>query len=490
MKKELSVINSEDTGITTGFNELDNRINKFRNKELNVIAARVGFGKTSFILSSVLENIQQNNNVLYFSLDLTKIQLLKKIISMTTNIPLNNLKNATDFLIKEIEKFGASINNLYIDDSKYITFDYIKKISKKMVEKNNIKMIVIDYFQLIENHNNSNLAREFKKLAIELDLPIILLSQLDKSIENRINKRPYIRDIQNNYIEMEANTIIMIYIPQFYEEDIALTKEENALLQGKEPNNCYIQKREPDVTISIIKNIYGTSTLNFVFQFETGKFFSFEFDDKIMIHDKEIMSLLQKMNATFCYSSGLSKEIIKDISILYVDKKDIENIPEDVFSLVNLKELILKNNTVRTISPNIYKLKKLAILSLANNHLESLPADIDRLHNLRELDISNNPTLKVIPENFSKLSLRYLSIDGNLLNKDITIIENIYTLQEVVIHGGLLSEEVFKFLAKLVHLRKIEFISIENNTIARSIGNLTIKSCERNLENITYEMMT
>ena len=342
LKEQLSHVESDDVGITTGFDVLDSKIGKFRKQELNVVASRVGFGKTSFILNSVLENIKNNNNVLYFSLDLTNIQLLKKIISMTTKIPLSNLQNATDFLLKEIDKLDSSIDNLFIDDSKYLSIDYIIKTSKKMLRDNNIKMIVIDYYQLIENHDNLNIARELKKLAIELDLPIVLLSQLDKEIETRTNKTPYIRDIQNSDIEVEANTIIFIYIPNFYEEEQELIKEANARLKNEESNNCYIEVQEVSANIIIAKNIYGHSTLDFLFQRKIGKYIYFNRSNSIIIPNKkeirlEIGKILDKCKATFRYSVGLSSEILEDISILEVDEPNINNIPKDIPFYTTLK---------------------------------------------------------------------------------------------------------------------------------------------------------
>ena len=161
--------------------------------------------------------------------------------------------------------------------------------------------------------------------------------------------------------------------------------------------------------------------------------------------------------------------------------------PKDIFSLINLEELIIENNILKTISEEIYKLKKLSILSLSNNKLESLPIDINKLNNLRELDIHDNPALKSLPSKLSELQLEYLSIDGNLLNENITIIKDLIYIQKIFIYGGLLSQEVFECLAKFEYLRSIEIISIVNDNISRSIGNLTLIDCGKNLDSVVYK---
>jgi replicative DNA helicase len=263
LKKQKDIINlSEENilGLTTGLKQLDKNTLGYKNKELTLIASRVGYGKTSLALKSVLANLEKDNGVLYFSLDLSAEMLLTRIISMKTRIPFSKLqKGLID--IEKIDIFNSVVEDissqkLFIDDTKYCDIEYIKTKSNEMINKkdNNIKMIVVDYFDLIENNEHINIARELKKLAIKLDLPIVVLSQLCNKIEKRINQKPILSDIKDSSFEIEANTILFIYVDDFVKEHQEREKEIKAFMKGKEYKSTFVFKPVVEVQIIIEKN--------------------------------------------------------------------------------------------------------------------------------------------------------------------------------------------------------------------------------------------
>ncbi len=237
--------------LTTGFQNIDNQMSSYRQNELSVIASRIGHGKTSFILSSIIQNTIDGHGVIYFTLDLTKKQLVQKLISIKTSTNLSDItENMIDSEIIQID----NDKDIFIDDSKYITIDYIIDKSTKLISmNNNIKMIVVDYLQLIENTDCKNIVRELKKLAIELNLSIVLLSQLNKKIEERYCRIPKLSDFDNDHIENEADSIFFIYVDDFYKEEREEQSVQNNKSEGCIYYSSYLNKPIVDVKIICAK---------------------------------------------------------------------------------------------------------------------------------------------------------------------------------------------------------------------------------------------
>ena len=492
VKHESKTINNE--GLITGYEDVDTIIGKFKPKELSVIAARVGYGKTSFILGSVLANLKENNNILYFSLDLVEIELYKRMVSLIDFIPFSEIKNAQEFLSKALEKYKDIFNNLYIDDTKYPTLEYIQQTSKAMAVANNIKIIVIDHYQLIEKSKDVNTIRLLKKLAIELNIPIVVLSQLNRQIDARADRTPYLRDLEDKNIELDADTILLIDIPNFYYQEQEAIIAANERLKQINYESTYIKQRTVPANIIVAKNKYTSTTMKFDFFHEAGRFFHHPFllhynstlEDKSF--DGFIGEIVDREDTYFHYSTGISKDIAEDISTLFVDVEDLETIPEDIYALKNLKELFIQHNSLKEISPQIKRLKHLKNICFTDNKLESLPNYISELNELRVLGIHNNPTLQKLPSGFFDLRLTFLNIDGELLNKYIGKMEEMQTLEKISINGGDLSQEVFKVLSQLYELKKIEITSIKNETIPTSIGNLSLQTFFDSNKKIVYEV--
>ena len=213
-------------GLSSGFYELDSLTQGFQKSELIIIAGRPGMGKTALSLNIAL-NILKNykSPVLFFSLEMSKEQIMYRVLSMETNINQIKLKNGklytSDFL-----KLNKIINILsecpfFLDDTPDLSVQKIRSDLKTILfEQNNIGIIIIDYLQLmqstkikIENRSQelSQITRSLKILAREFNVPIIALSQLSRSIESRLDKKPLLSDLrESGSIEQDADLVLML----------------------------------------------------------------------------------------------------------------------------------------------------------------------------------------------------------------------------------------------------------------------------------------
>lgn len=219
-------------GLTSSFIDLDAITQGFHNSDLIIIAGRPSMGKTAFSLT-LAKNIATNFNVgiAFFSLEMTQQQLLYRLLSTETFIPHTRLRSGR--ITREewinINDSIAVLSDLplYIDDTSNISVSEMHfKIKQLRQEDNcNLGLIIIDYLQLLEeiekNDNRvqeiSKITRSLKKLAKELNLPIIVLSQLSRNVESRINKRPMLSDLRDSgSIEQDADVVIMLYRDEYY----------------------------------------------------------------------------------------------------------------------------------------------------------------------------------------------------------------------------------------------------------------------------------
>ena len=225
-------LNPSLSGLTSGFYELDSFTQGFQKSDLIIIAGRPSMGKTALALNIGLNILKSLTlPVLFFSLEMSKEQLIYRIINTETNISSMRLK--TGNLYKEDwVKLNATIQNLsslplFLDDAANPTIHDIKmKIKKIIFEQNKIGLIIIDYLQLLQNTKSktenrsqelSQITRSLKSIAREFQVPIIALSQLSRSVENRVNKRPILSDLrESGSIEQDADVVLMLYRDSYY----------------------------------------------------------------------------------------------------------------------------------------------------------------------------------------------------------------------------------------------------------------------------------
>jgi replicative DNA helicase len=223
------LVDGELIGCDTGFIELNKLTSGWQNSDLIILAARPGMGKTSLMLKFVNSVLNQNKSVLVFSLEMSKLQLYARMCSQITSIPLYKfLKEKMNPYEKELyknETFKLSNSQLFIEDKSGISINFIKVKARKLKRDKDISMIVIDYIGLIDKGNNNKSTNDqvaeisgaLKGLAKELNIPIILLSQLSREVEKLIDKRPMLSHLRDSgAIEQDADMVMFIYRPEYY----------------------------------------------------------------------------------------------------------------------------------------------------------------------------------------------------------------------------------------------------------------------------------
>lgn len=270
--EERSKNNGEVTGIATGYIGLDRMTSGLHADELIILAARPSVGKTAFVLN-IAKNVAVNLNetVAIFSLEMGAESLVERIICSHASINAGHLKTGklTD---EEYTQYFVATGVLaeapiYIDDTPGIRVSEIRaKCRRLKQERNNLSLVVIDYLQLIEGNGKesrqqevSEISRNLKKLAKELKVPVIALSQLSRGVEQRQDKRPIMSDIrESGSIEQDADIVAFLYRDDYYRQE----PDENGQVPEVEPNST--------IEVIIEKNRSGprgTVELNFMKEF-------------------------------------------------------------------------------------------------------------------------------------------------------------------------------------------------------------------------------
>ena len=222
-------VNKYGTGLSSGFESLDALTNGFREGSLNVLAGRPAMGKSTLALN-IASHLSDTKNVLFFSLEMSQVQLAMKMISSYTEIALNTVEkghlnsNDEQKWYEGLAKVGNK--NMTIIDKSGLSMANIFSMSKKLNSERKIDIILIDYLQIMKyNKGNEvselgNITRELKHLAKVLEIPIIILSQLSRGVESRENKRPFMSDLRSSgEIEQDADLIMFVYRDDYYHDD-------------------------------------------------------------------------------------------------------------------------------------------------------------------------------------------------------------------------------------------------------------------------------
>ena len=260
-KKKIEEISNKDglSGIPSGFTKLDRLTSGWQPSDLIIVAARPGMGKTALTLTMARNiAVDQNFPVAFFSLEMSSVQLITRLISSETGLSSEKLR--TGKLEKhEWEQLNVKVKSLekaplFIDDTPSLSIFDLRAKARRLASQYGIKMIVIDYLQLMtaggsqkggnREQEISMISRNLKALAKELNVPVIALSQLSRAVETRGgSKRPLLSDLrESGAIEQDADIVAFIYRPEYYkieewdDEDRSPTEGQGEFIVAKHRN--------------------------------------------------------------------------------------------------------------------------------------------------------------------------------------------------------------------------------------------------------------
>lgn len=217
-------------GVPTGYKDMDNTLAGLQKSDLIILAARPSMGKTSLALN-IAHNVatQQKLPVLFFSLEMSKEQLVDRLLAAEANIDAWALRTGK-LRDEDFERLGHAMGSLseapiYIDDTPSITGLEMRTKARREQQKHPLGLIVVDYLQLMSGHSGtdnrvqeiSEISRALKALARELDVPVLALSQLSRSVEQRSPQIPQLSDLrESGSIEQDADVVLFIYREEYY----------------------------------------------------------------------------------------------------------------------------------------------------------------------------------------------------------------------------------------------------------------------------------
>ncbi len=233
--EKASKMKGNVTGLSTGFIELDYDTAGFQPSDLILIAARPSMGKTAFVLN-IAEHMAFHDNkcVAIFSLEMSKEQLVKRLMSMESHVDSQKLRTGTmsdmdwDSLIESANNIAKS--KLIIDDTPGISIQELRSKCRKYKHDFGLQIVMIDYLQLMTGGSGkssesrqqeiSDISRSLKSLARELNVPVVALSQLSRAVEQRPDHRPMLSDLrESGAIEQDADMVMFIYRDDYYNKD-------------------------------------------------------------------------------------------------------------------------------------------------------------------------------------------------------------------------------------------------------------------------------
>jgi replicative DNA helicase len=293
--------NKEVTGLPTGFAQLNKMTTGFNVGELIIVAARPAMGKTAFALNIVNTILKNKRGVAFFSLEMSAEQLMLRTLSLETKIPLQDLRTGNIDNENDWYKLNSTLQNFkerlfFIDDDGNLNINQLRSKLRKLKSKyQEIDFAVIDYLQIMGSAGNkdrqmevSEISRGLKMLARELNIPIMALSQLNRSLESRNDKRPIMSDIrESGSIEQDADIILFVYRDDVYRLKAEKEKEQEAKNKGEKYTPQYEEQGEEIAEIIIGKQRNGpTGNVKLSFQKKFTRFLDFE--DLNTQYDQEV----------------------------------------------------------------------------------------------------------------------------------------------------------------------------------------------------------
>ena len=270
--EKASKLKGSVTGIPTGFMDLDYKTSGMHPSDLVLIAARPSMGKTAFVLNiAQYMAFRKDVTVAIFSLEMSKEQLVNRMLSMESNVDSQKLRTGTltdsdwDAVVEGIGIIGNS--KLIIDDTPGISISELRSKCRKMKLEYGLSIVIIDYLQLMSgsrkggNDNRqqeiSDISRSLKALARELHAPVIALSQLSRACETRTDHRPMLSDLrESGAIEQDADVVMFLYRDDYYNKDTEHPNEAEVIIAK--------QRNGPIGTVNLIWKPEYTKFVNAV----------------------------------------------------------------------------------------------------------------------------------------------------------------------------------------------------------------------------------
>lgn len=225
--------NGEMIGLSTGLKDLDEKLSGLQPEQLIVIAGRPAMGKTTLGMNMIADAaIRQNKSAIVFSLEMSRDQLIDRLVASEGKVPLNMVKDGSACQTHGTELAAGSLlvknAKIAICDRPSLTINAMRSIARKHKNTHGLDIVMIDYLQLMNGENQAGnrneeisvISRNAKMLARELKVPVILLSQLNRALEQRPNKRPVNADLRDSgAIEQDADVILFVYRDEVYKPE-------------------------------------------------------------------------------------------------------------------------------------------------------------------------------------------------------------------------------------------------------------------------------
>ncbi|MDZ7800463.1 MAG: replicative DNA helicase [Trueperaceae bacterium] len=223
------------SGLRTGFKELDQMTAGLQNSSLNVLAARPSMGKTALALSMALNAaLREDRTVGLFSLEMSGVQLVTRMLCSEARVDMSRVRNGqlTDRDFQRLADTAGRMSEarIFVDDNADLNVMELRSRARRLMAEHDLGLIIVDYLQLMSSGNVgrsgaenrqqeiSTISRGLKALARELDVPVLVLSQLSRAVEARPNKRPMLSDLrESGAIEQDADLVMFIYRDEYYD---------------------------------------------------------------------------------------------------------------------------------------------------------------------------------------------------------------------------------------------------------------------------------
>jgi len=238
------------TGISSGFLDLDKMTSGFQRSDMLIVAGRPSMGKTAFALNlAEYAAVHQGTPVGVFSLEMSREQLVTRLLSSQSRIPQHKLRSGY-LRAEEWESLARAAGVLskapiFIDDTPAITITEMRAKARRLKKEHNVGLLMVDYLQLMRGYGSSEsrqqeistISRSLKALAKELDIPVIALSQLSRAVEQRDDKRPMLSDLrESGAIEQDADLVFFVFREEFYKPEKEEVRGMAEIIVGKHRN--------------------------------------------------------------------------------------------------------------------------------------------------------------------------------------------------------------------------------------------------------------